>query len=378
MPCRDRSTWPGSSVAVIGAISYAPLSGRPAVPPVPIVDGHNDALLRAWRTGASLLERSEDGHFDLPRAREGGIAAGFFAVFVPEQDVEDEDDPARLARPTEDGYEFPPQPAIDFDRSARVTGEVVDLLFALEAESAGSLVVVRSVADLERALAGGPFGAILHLEGAEPLSPGLGELEPLVERGLRSLGIVWSRPNDFGEGVPFRVPASPEGGSGLSAAGRDLVRACNDLGVMIDVSHLNGPGFRDVARLSNAPLVATHSGAHVVAPMPRNLTDDQLDAIAASGGLVGAIFDVRMTRPDFALEPETSLDVIAAHLEHMVERMGIDHVALGSDYDGCFPPAAIDDASKVQALIEKLGWPEADLRKLAHENWLRVLRATWH
>jgi membrane dipeptidase len=345
---------------------------------IPIIDGHNDALLRAWRTGARLLERSEDGHFDLPRAREGGIAAGFCAVFVPELDVEADDDPSRVARPTADGYAFPEQPAIDFRRAASVAGEVVDLLFALEAESAGDLAVVRSVADLERAVAGGPFGAILHLEGAEPLSPGLGELEPLVERGLRSVGIVWSRSNAFGEGVPFRVPGSPEIGSGLSAAGRELVRACNELGVLIDVSHLNHPGFRDVARLSDAPLVATHSGAHAVAPMPRNLTDAQLDAIVASGGLVGVIFDVRMTRPDFALELATPLDVIAAHVEHMVERMGIDHVALGSDFDGCFPPAALGDASKAQALLAQLGWPAADLRKLAHENWLRVLRATWH
>src|SRR5213076_3622570 len=132
--------------------------------------------------------------------------------------------------------------------------------------------------------------AIVHFEGADPLAPDLSDLHRWYERGLRSVGLVWSRPNAFAEGVPFRFPSSPDTGPGLTAAGRDLVRACNRLGILVDLSHINEQGFWDVARLSAAPLVATHSAAHSLCPSTRNLTDKQLEAIKASEGMVGLTF----------------------------------------------------------------------------------------
>jgi membrane dipeptidase len=146
---------------------------------------------------------------------------------------------------------------------------------------------------------------------------------------------------------------------------------------MVDVAHLNERGFRDVAELSTAPLVSTHTGAHALCPIPRNLTDAQLDAIGESGGVAGVVFDTVMTRADGDLVIDTPLSVIAGHIEYIAERIGVEHVALGSDFDGCFPPAALDDASKLQALFDELAWSDDDLRALAHGNWLRVLRATW-
>jgi membrane dipeptidase len=128
---------------------------------------------------------------------------------------------------------------------------------------------------------------VLHPEGAEAIDPGLEALEIWYAAGLRSLGPVWSRPNAFGHGVPFVSPSPPDIGAGLSAAGHALVRRCGELGILIDLSHLNGAGFRDVARLDVGPLVANHSAVHELCPASRNLTDDQLDAIGASGGLVG-------------------------------------------------------------------------------------------
>ena len=194
---------------------------------------------------------------------------------------------------------------------------------------------------------------------------------------MRSIGIVWSRPNAFGCGVPFVYPGSPDVGPGLTDAGLELVRACNERGVLLDLAHLNERGFFDVAELSDAPLVVSHAGAHALAPLPRSLTDEELDAIGDSGGLVGVVFDTVMTRSDGELVFDTALDVIAGHIEYIAERIGIDHVALGSDFDGCYPPAALDDASKMQALLDVLGWSDDELAKLAHGNWLRVLRATW-
>ena len=181
------------------------------------------------------------------------------------------------------------EPPLPFERAERIADE-------LAAIAERDLFLVRTVAELERCVAGEEVGAILHLEGAEPVEPGLGNLEAWDERGLRSLGIVWSRPNAFGHGVPFRFPGTPDTGPGLTPAGRELVRACNELGVMIDVAHLNEAGFRDVARLSDRPVVSTHSGVHALCPIPRSLTDDQLDAIRDSGGLAAIVFDTPMTR----------------------------------------------------------------------------------
>jgi membrane dipeptidase len=335
---------------------------------IPVIDGHNDALLRVWRSGDSLRERSDDGHLDLVRMREGGIAAGFFAIFVPEDDYAT--DPREAVVATDDGWEVPFSEPLVGDRASSVANEVAAI-------AQRDLTIVRTIADLEECLDGGEPGAILHFEGAEPIEPGLGNLDAWIERGVRSLGIVWSRPNAFGCGVPFHYPGTPDVGPGLTDAGRELVRACNERGVMLDLAHLNERGFFDVAALSSAPLVVSHSAAHSLAPMPRSLTDEELDAIGDSGGLVGVVFDTVMTRSDGELEFDTTLDVIAGHVEYIAERIGIEHVALGSDFDGCYPPAALDDASKMQALLEVLRWDDDELRALAHGNWLRVLRATW-
>ncbi len=335
---------------------------------IPVVDGHNDALLRAWRHDESLRERSEDGHLDLQRMREGGIAAGFFAIFVPEDDLER--DPRDRVVETEDGWEVPLAEPLEPGRATTVAEE-------LAAIAERDLTLVRTVDDLERCISGGEPGAILHLEGAEPVRPDLTNLDRWIERGIRSIGIAWSRPNAFGCGVPFRFPGTPDTGPGLTDAGRELVRACNARGVLVDLAHLNERGFFDVAALTDAPLVVTHAGVHALAPQTRSVTDAQLDAIGDTGGLVGIVFDVVMTRSDGDLVFDTHLDVIAGHIDYVAERIGIDHVALGSDFDGCFPPAELDDASKMQALLDTLGWSDDELALLAHGNWLRVLRATW-
>ena len=339
---------------------------------IPVVDGHNDALLRVWRSGGSLREREEAGHLDLPRMREGGIAAGFFAIFVPAQD-EDVVDPRTLVVRTADGHEVPLQPPLPLERAARIADEIAAI-------AERDLFLVRTLADLERCIAGEEVGAILHFEGAEPIAPGLGNLDAWYARGLRSLGLVWSRPNAFAEGVPFRIPSTPDTGPGLTAAGRRLVRECNRLRIVLDLAHLNERGFRDVAALTDAPLVVTHSGAHAVCPHSRNLLDSQLDLIRDSGGVVGVVFDVPMTSPDGTRDPATPLDVLVRHVDHLAGRMGIEHVALGSDFDGAMMPDALGDAAGLPRLLdalERAGYRGDDLAALAHGNWLRVLRATW-
>jgi membrane dipeptidase len=180
--------------------------------------------------------------------------------------------------------------------------------------------------------------------------------------------------------VPFRFPGSPDTGPGLTDAGRALVRACNERGVLVDCSHLNRRGFLDVAELSEAPLVATHSNAWALCPATRNLDDEQLDLVAASGGVVGVNFAVAFLRADGLNDPDTPVEEVCRHVEHLAARMGVDHVAFGSDFEGATVPSALAGVhgfDDVLAALRVRGWDEPSLAKLAHGNWLRVLRATW-
>ncbi len=344
-----------------------------------IIDGHNDVLLRLSEAGdqaeSMFFQRGSSGHMDLPRAREGGLGAGFFAVYVP--DPAETKDSVTSAAAT---YQSQPAAPLPVDYATHAAMAQMAVLFRLEERSCGQLKVVRTADEMEQCLRSGVLGAVLHMEGAEAIDADLAALRVFFEAGLRSLGIVWSRPNAFGHGVPFRYPSSPDTGPGLTDTGRVLVRECNRLGVLVDLSHLNERGFWDVAGLSTAPLVATHSGAHGVCATSRNLTDRQLDAIRESGGIVGMNFAVCFLRPDGLNSQDTPLDVMVRHLDYLVQRLGIDHVGLGSDFDGAVVSESLGDVAGLPRLLDALraaGFGERDLAKLAHENWLRVLRATW-
>lgn len=349
---------------------------------LPIFDGHNDTLLDLYlpKPGRerSFFERAEFGHIDLPRAEAGGFAGGFFAVFVPPPPKEQADPNPDLPRGT--SFELPLPPPLELAYAQRTAIGMAATLFRLEAASAGRLRVVRTAVELEQCLAQRVIAAILHFEGAEMIDPGLDALEVFYQAGLRSLGPVWSRQNAFGHGVPFAFPRSPDTGPGLTDAGKELVRACNRLGIMLDLSHLNEAGFWDVARLSAAPLVATHSNVHAICPSSRNLSDKQLDAIRDSDGMVGLNFAVSFLRPDGQNNADTALETMVDHVDYMVERLGLERVGLGSDFDGATIPRAIGDAAGLPRLVDALrarGYDDAALRKLGHENWLRVLRRTW-
>jgi membrane dipeptidase len=319
-----------------------------------ILDGHNDLVLHRWRGEPTL-------HMDLEAARLAGFAGGFFALYVPSPNVPD---------PTEIPYAVPLADPIPHEEAVQVAEELFAALCDLPVARATSTEDFRN----------GRITAIVHMEGAEPIARDLANLERWYDRGLRSIGLVWSRPNQFAEGVPFRFPSSSDVGGGLTDAGRALVRACNDLGILVDLSHLNWAGFWDVARLSRTPLVATHSNAHTLCQASRNLTDEQLDAIRDSGGVVGVNFAVTFLREDGCLVPETRLTEIVRHIDYYAERMGIDHVAFGSDFDGAVVPTELDGVAGLPRLVEALrdaGYDEQGLAKITHGNWLRVLDATW-
>ncbi|MCP3417879.1 dipeptidase [Bradyrhizobium brasilense] len=345
---------------------------------IEIFDGHNDSvhrLLEYRPDGIDFLTRSSGGHLDLPRAVDGGLTGGLFAMFVhPEQR------PMDNLTVTKTGYKVRLADALDASYARRKTKEMLDALKRLEARADRKVRIATSVEEIKAANDSGSFAIVMHMEGADAIDADLVELEKLYYRGLRSLGLVWSRPNIFGHGVPFGWPGSPDTGPGLTDAGRDLVKACNRLRIMIDVSHLNEKGFWDVARLSDAPLVATHSCAHAICASTRNLTDRQLDAIRASDGVVGVNFSVKCVRPDAQDDADTPLHMLARHVQYLVDRIGIERVAIGSDFDGATIPAAVKDASGLQNVIASLrasGFEEDAIRKIAFDNWMRVFQLTW-
>lgn len=349
-----------------------------------IFDGHNDTLTHIFRPerghGRSFFERSEIGQIDLPRARLGGLAGGICAIFVPQPAESEDANPLRDLPPTAKGYEVDYPAAIDHAYARAFTLEVLDLAEQIAAEGDGRVRITRDADTLARNLQNGVFSMVLSLEGAAAISPDLSDLQDYYARGIRVINPVWSRPNAFGYGVPFRFPHTPDTGPGLTEAGKALVAACNDLGILIDLAHLNEKGFWDVADISTAPLVSSHTAVHALCPITRNLTDAQIDAIGRSGGLIGIYYMPIGIRADGRSERDTALATIAGHIDYIVARIGIDHVALGSDFDGATMPYGLADAAALPNLLQvlqKAGYDESDLAKITHQNWLRVFRETW-
>lgn len=344
---------------------------------IPVFDGHNDLLLKMTMgraTAQDIRDGYEAGQIDMPRAQKGGFAGGFFAIFVPTPGAMGID----LAAMQADQYDLPLPPPVDrahaLDRTKIGIGHLTELI------DLGIAELCTTADQLEASLPGPKLSVVLHIEGAEAIGPDFTELDMLYAAGLRSLGPVWSRPTEFGFGVPFRYPSDADIGPGLTELGKKLIRECNQRGIMIDLSHLNTAGLHDVADISTAPLVATHSNAQAITASARNLTDDELRIIAQSQGVAGLNFGTGVLRADGQMRPDSPPEDMLRHLDHMIGILGEDGVALGSDYDGTMVPnwmkgcdglAILKDAMVAHdygtELIEKLCW----------RNWIRVLRQTW-
>ncbi|MFB6153096.1 MAG: dipeptidase [Halodesulfurarchaeum sp.] len=343
----------------------------------PVFDGHNDTLLAIGtgpdRGGRPFDVRSDEGHLDLPRANDAGYGGGMFAIWVPNSILD-------RPRDTADGYEIPLAPRIPTARAKRFTYDRLADIHRLSRRFADTFEVVGTPEELRSGLRSDSLIAVPHLEGAAAIEPDCSNLDLLYRAGVRSIGLTWSRPNAFGRGVPFRYPATPDIGEGLTDAGRDLVRACNERGILLDLAHLNAAGFWDVEELTTDPLVVSHTGVHALAPTTRNVTDDQLDAVEESGGLVGIQFGVENLRADGDRNPDTPISRIVDHITYVADRIGIDHVGLGSDFDGCTVPAAIGDVTGLPLVfdaMEERGFGPDARSRIARKNWVRVLSDTW-
>lgn len=345
---------------------------------LPIFDGHNDVLLKLHMAGGVSAARSFltgcSGAIDLPRARTGGLGGAFFAIYVPSAT----DMGAKFEDMTKASYDLPLPPPVEWSEAMLVVQSQIAILSELE--RLGALRICRSVAEIRETLATDKMAAIFHMEGCEAIDADCRALEMLHRAGLRSLGPVWSRPTIFGHGVPFRYPSGPDTGPGLTDAGKRLIQRCNEMRIMVDLSHLNEAGFWDVTKLSQHPLVATHSNAHAICPHSRNLTDAQLAAIRESDGMVGLNFAVAFLRSDGRMLADVSLDQMLRHLDHLIEHLGEDRVGFGSDYDGAIVPQDLTSCAslgKLRQAMKRHGYDESLMEKLCYGNWMRVLEKTW-
>ena len=342
-----------------------------------IFDGHNDLLTRLWLSSADDLVHdfiygTLPGHLDLQRCQQAGWLGGLFSIFLPPYGYVKNNHPDKLSNPS--NSDFTPQEIVD------ICCAQLELAQQLQARSNGQIQICTSMAQIQACQQNQQLAIVLHLEGAEFLAIEPDLLDVFYEAGLRSIGPLWNRKSLFGDGLNASFPHSPDTGSGLTREGKELILACRDKHMLIDVSHMNERAFWDTLEIADQPIVATHSNAHALCAQARNLTDRQLAGIKQNGGLVGVNFDVAFIRADGQRNTQTSLDVIVDHLAYLIDHLGEDHVGFGSDFDGCLLPDELSDISQISKLIERMQqrhFSDALIEKITSKNWFRVLGKIW-
>jgi membrane dipeptidase len=359
-----------------------------------IVDTHIDAPYKLQDTWADIADRGATPHFDIPRAREGGLTAAFFAVYVS-------------ATYAEAGG------------AALQVLDLIDLIDRVIADHPRDLTTATSVGDIRRAKREGKIAILMGIEGGHAIEDSLGALREFHRLGVRYMTLTHMNSNNWADSsgrfyLPDFEPGDSRVHGGLNAFGRTVVREMNRLGMMVDISHVSDETLDDVLDTSRAPVFASHSSCRSLSNIPRNLTDDQLRRIAGNGGVaminIGSYFldqsivDAwwanleplrgeyeQITRThagdprkrdeaiDALLErmpqPRASWTRVIDHIEHVIEVAGPDAVGLGSDFDGVDdPPEGLEDVSRLSVITEELlrrGHSEEVVRKVLGENFLR-------
>ncbi len=310
-----------------------------------IFDGHSDFLHNAVNEGRRFEECSDVGHADLPSLRAGGVSAQIFALFCLDED-----------RPNEGN------PTVESLRQ-------IDAFYQMQERCADQFVFAGRAADIEEAKGDGRVAGMLGLEGTEPLAGDMGLLRVYHRLGVRNVGLTWNYRNHVGDGVGV------DDAGGLTDFGRLLVVECFQLGMMVDIAHLAPPGVKDVLEMAEGPVIASHANAYALCAHRRNLTDAQLDALAATGGVVCVTFV-----PGFITDSpaEASLERLLDHIDYIVHRIGVEHVGIGSDFEGYDGMTqGLEDVTRLPALTTGLaarGYDALAIRRILGLNLLRVFR----
>lgn len=318
----------------------------------PLVDGHADSVLHAIDGLRRLTERTEKGHIDWPRAKEAGVACTVQAAWPMVEYA------SWLPAALENA------PTMHRDPFRRVSQEIDAL--CLEVADGHGVRLALTAAEIRAAHRAGELSVLLNIEGAEAIAGDLALLRNFYRLGVRMLGLVWNYPNQVADGAP------EEGrNAGLTRFGRQVVQEMNRLGMLIDLSHITQKGFYDVLELSTQPVLVTHGNCRAMWDHPRNLTDDQIRELAARGGVFGISFVSTFMNKETA-----TLSTVADHIDHVVQLLGnCEHVAYGSDFDGCTPPPGLEDVTRLPHLTAELlrrGYGEQDLARILGGNYLRV------
>jgi membrane dipeptidase len=348
------------------------------------VDGHVDTLQRVVNEGVDISRRQDRGHVDLPRLKEAGMVAPFFALWVPMY------------------Y----QGAEAVRRTLQMRDAMQEVLDA----HPDQIALATTAADVRRIAGAGRIAAILTLEGGHQIADDLAVLRVYHRLGVRSMTLTHFRNNDWVDSSTDR----PRHG-GLTDFGRQVVREMNRIGMIVDVSHVSDQAFYDTLAVTTKPVIASHSSCRALSDVPRNMTDDMMRALARNGGVIAINFGAgflnakdaealrRRIGEAVATEPavtgraldefaaadyvreygrmfpaSATLEDAVAHVDHAVKVAGVDHVGIGSDWDGINSvPTGLEDVSKMPGLTAALlrrGYREGDVRKILGENLLRVLR----
>jgi membrane dipeptidase len=313
-----------------------------------VIDCHADTLLKKYLFNITqiLLPAKPSYHVSKDLLLKGGVDVQVFAIFVP----------PRLEKI-----------AIEF------TLELIHM--AKEMEEKESFKLIKSISDIDNLKnSNNTLGMILSMEGALALERKMNILPIFYELGIRNIGLTWSRKNLFAEGTSFQGSSN---GEGLSAHGKQLVEEMDKLGMVIDISHLNIKGVSDVARLTSNPFIASHSNAHHICSVNRNLTDNQLMEIASAEGVVGVNFC-----PEFLRQSkESTIEDVIKHIKYISDLIGVNHVGLGSDFDGIYTtPKGLENVSKMKnipPILEKEGFSQQDITKIMGGNFERVFIKVW-
>ena len=319
-----------------------------------LIDTHNDVTSRTVK-GFDISKPSPDGHTDVPRLKQGGVGAVFFAAYVAAEYAKDKTSAHRALD------------MIDTVRHDIVAQHPDDFVFAT------------SAAEIEAAHRQGKIAALIGIEGGHAIEDDPRALRDFYALGVRYMTLTHTNTNSWADSSGDIKDPKVKHHEGLTDLGRQVVAEMNRLGMMVDISHVADKTFWDAIAASKAPLIASHSSCRALADVPRNMTDEMIVALAKKGGVVQINFNCGFLT---TAGPVATLADVVAHIDHVVKIAGIDAVGIGSDFDGVTcTPTGLEDVSKfpnlTRALLEK-GYTPADIRKIYGGNTLRLMRAVEH